>query len=83
MNTPPRQAVGATEVLFSNDDSIMKFLFSLEDLPGAKPFMGECSHQVFFELKDGGVLRIGSTDDDVSRYPGRPHIWVDIVYPKR
>lgn len=43
-------------------------------------FYGECSVQSHLNLKDGRILRIGFTDDDVAEHPGK--IWFDIYDPK-
>lgn len=47
----------------------------LAKVPGACTFLGECSTQVSFRLKNGKVLRFGVTDDDVAEKQG---LWFDM-----
>jgi hypothetical protein len=60
-------------------DPDIRFVWELQQLPGAKKFDGECSVQVLLPRGDGTYWRIGVTDDDVAERPG---LWCDIYPPK-
>ncbi len=48
----------------------------LAKLSDEQPLLGECSTQVFFQLKNGKVLNFGITDDDVADKKG---LWVRLL----
>lgn len=51
-------------------DDLLK---TLREIPSAKESYGEASFGYSFELKDGSILEIGQSDDDVAD----PHIcWI-------
>jgi hypothetical protein len=52
----------------------LEFVEHLKRLHGALSYDGDASVQVVFYLTNGGVLRIGVTDEDVAAQPG---LWAD------
>lgn len=58
----------------------MALIDQLVRLLDTKPFLGECSLQVYIKLADGRTLRFGVTDDDVSKCPNK--LWVQIYRDK-
>ncbi len=63
-----------------NEGQGMALIDQLVRLLGTKPFLGECSIQVYIKLADGKTLRFGVTDDDVSGCPGK--LWVQVYKTK-